>query len=79
MCAMVDTGKKHKDKGIENIILLYLYSLMTRIIVMVIIRNIPEHFADIKHVTVTADSSDLIKVVKLSLVLYDDTLAKAEF
>ena len=79
MCARVDTGKKHKDRGIENIILLYLYSLMTRIIVMVIIRNIPEqkYFADIKHVTVTADSSDLIKVVKLSLVLYDDTLAKA--
>ena len=33
---------------------------MTRIIFMFIIRNIPEqkYFADIKHVTVTADSPD---------------------
>ena len=39
----------------ENIISLYLYSLMTR---MFIIRNILEqnYFADIRHVTVTADS-----------------------
>ena len=37
--------------------LLYLYRLMTRIICHIIIRNIPEqkYFADIKHVTVTAD------------------------
>ena len=65
MCARVDTGKENQGKGkvkrnmsIYNILI---YSYDYGPFVIFIIRNIPEqkYFADIKPVTVIADSPDL--------------------
>ena len=62
MCARVDTGKENQDKGKgKHNMNILIQSNDNRSFVMFIIRNIPEqkYFADIKHVTVTADSPDL--------------------
>ena len=70
MCARVDKGKKNKIRAKTNIILLYLYSLMTQIICHVYLWNIPEqkYFADIKLFTVTADLSDSVTELSNSML-----------
>ena len=62
MCARVDTGKENQDKGKgKHNMTILIWSNDYGSFVMFITRNIPEqkYFADIKRVTVTADSPDL--------------------